>query len=207
MHIKALGLWAALAAPVSLQAQRSGDTLSLDGRKAITIGVGLTGARNTTTVGGTTATHTDGQVGSLSYNQYVRPQLGIEIEAGVLNADSFVQPGRTHTNSITPLLFGITLAPEVFAITRTLRPFFAAGVGPYIHTVNDLSSTGVSTLTETVPGARFGAGLDWRPARHFLMNLEAKYHAVGDFDHPDAATEKVSGWGVSVGFGFVWGGR
>lgn len=207
MHIKGIVLCAALAAPLSLHAQRSGDTLSLDGRKAITLGVGLTGARNTTTVGGTTATHTDGQVGSLSYNQYIRSQLGIEIEAAVLNADSFVQPGRTHQNSITPLLFGITLAPEVFALTRRLRPFFAAGVGPYIHTVNDVSSTGVSTTTETVAGARFGVGLDWRPARHFLMNVEAKYHAVGDFDHPDAATEKVSGWGVSLGFGFVWGGR
>jgi Outer membrane protein beta-barrel domain len=207
MHIKGIMLCAALAAPLSLHAQRSGDTLSLDGRKAITFGLGLTGARNTTTVGGTTATHTDGQVGSISYNQYIRSQLGIEVEAAVLNADSFVQPGRTHNNSITPLLFGITLAPEVFALTRHLRPFFAAGVGPYIHTVNDVSSTGVSTSTETVAGARFGFGLDWRPARHFLMNVEAKYHAVGDFDHPDAATEKVSGWGASLGLGFVWGGR
>jgi len=207
MHIKGFMLCAALAAPLSLHAQRSGDTLSLDGRKAITLGVGLTGARNTTTVGGTTATHTDGQVGSLSYNQYIRSQLGIEIEAAVLNADSFVQPGRTHENSITPLLFGITLSPEVFAFTRNLRPFFAAGVGPYIHTVSDVSTTGVSTSTETVAGARFGLGLNWYAARHFLMNVEAKYHAVGDFDHPDAATEKVSGWGVSFGLGFVWGGR
>ena len=207
MHIKEFVLCATLAAPLSLHAQRSGDTLSLDGRKAITLGVGLTGARNTTTVGGTTATHTDGQVGSLSYNQYIRSQLGIEIEAAVLNADSFVQPGRTHENSITPLLFGITLAPEVFAFTRNLRPFFAAGVGPYIHTVSDVSTTGVSTSTETVAGARFGLGLNWYAARHFLMNVEAKYHAVGDFDHPDAATEKVSGWGVSFGLGFVWGGR
>jgi len=207
MHIKSIALCAALVAPLSLHAQRSYDTLSLDGRKAIPGVVGLTGARNTTTVGGTVASHTDGQVGSLSYNQYIRRQLGIEIEAAVLNADSFVQPGRTHTNSITPLLFGITLAPEVFAITRNLRPFFAAGVGPYIHTVNDVSSTGVSSSTETVAGARFGVGLNWYAARHFLMNVEAKYHAVGDFDHPDAATEKVSGWGVSLGFGFVWGGR
>src|SRR6476659_2261741 len=192
MHIKGFVLCAALAAPLSLHAQRSGDTLILDGRKAITLGVGLTGARNTTTVGGTTATHTDGQVGSLSYNQYIRSQLGIEIEAAVLNADSFVQPGRTHENSITPLLFGITLAPEVFALTRRLRPFFAAGVGPYIHTVNDVTSTGVSSSTETVAGARFGVGLNWYAARHFLMNVEAKSHAVGDFAHPDAATERVS---------------
>jgi outer membrane protein W len=207
MHIKSLALCAALAVPMSLHAQRSGDTLSLDGRKAITAGLGLTGGRNTTTVGGTIASHTDGQVASLAYTQYIRRQLGIEIEAAVLNADSFVQPGHTHTNSITPLLFGITLAPEVFALTRNLRPFFAAGVGPYVHNVSDVSSTGVSSSTETVAGARFGVGLDWRAARHFLMNVEAKYHAVGDFDHPDAATEKVSGWGVSLGLGFVWGGR
>jgi hypothetical protein len=204
MRIKGILLCAALLAPVSLSAQA--DTLNLLGRKSISLGLGLTGARSTTTVGGTTATHTDGQVGSLAYNQYIRRQLGIEVEVAVLSADSFVEPGRTRTNSVTPLLFGITLAPAPFAITRNLRPFFAAGAGPYIHTVNDVSSSGVSSTSETVLGARFGVGVNWYAARHFLMNVEAKYHAVSDFDHPDAATDKVSGWGVSVGLGFVWGG-
>ncbi len=207
MHIKRLLLCAALVAPLSARAQASTDTLSLLGRKSISFGFGLTGAHSATATGGTTASHTDGQVGSLSYNQYIRRQLGIEIEVAVLNADSFVQPGRTHTNSITPLLFGLTFAPSPLAITRSLRPFFAAAAGPYIHTVNDVSSAGVTTSTETVAGARFGAGINWYAARHFLMSVEGNYHAVGDFDHPDAATDHASGFGVSLGFGFVWGGR
>jgi opacity protein-like surface antigen len=205
--MKSFILCAALAVPISLHAQRSSDTLSLLGRKAISVGLGLTGARSTTTSGGTTATHTDGQVGSLSYNQYIRRTVGIEIEGAVLNADSFVQPGRTHTNSITSLLFGVTFAPASLAITRNLRPFFAAGVGPYIHTTTDLTTSGVTTSSETVAGARFGAGINWYAARHFLMNVEAKYHAVGDFDHPDAVTDRASGWGVALGLGVVWGGR
>ncbi len=207
MNIKSILLCAAVLAPISLRAQGTPDTLSLLGRKSISLGFGLTGARSTSASGGTVATHTDGQVGSLAYNQYIRRQLGIEIEVAVLNTDSFVQAGRTHTNSITPVLFGFTLAPAPFAITRTVRPFFAAAVGPYIHTVSDVSAIGVSTTTETVAGARFGAGINWYAARHFLLSVEGKYHAVGDFDHPDAATEKASGWGISLGVGFVWGGR
>lgn len=70
MRINSLILCAILLSPIPLRGQSSPDTLSLLGRKAVSIGFGLTGARSTTTVGGQTATHTDGQVGSLSYRPY-----------------------------------------------------------------------------------------------------------------------------------------
>lgn len=74
--------------------------------------------------------------------------------------------------------------------------------------MNDVSAFGgTTTTTETVGGARVGAGVNWYAARHFLLSLDGDYHAVGEFDHPDAVTDKASGFGVSLGLGFVWGGR
>jgi len=206
MRTRTLLLCAALAAPLSLQGQT--DTLSLDGRKAITLGLGLTGSRRTTASGSVAATHTDGQVGSVSYSQYVRPQLAIEIEAAVLNADTYADPSHAHTNAITPILFGIAIAPSALAITRNVRPFVSAAAGPYVHSVNDASTSGsASTSTETVAGARLATGVNWYAARHFLVSVAGIYHAVGEFDHPDAATDKVSGFSLSLGLGFVWGGK
>ena len=56
-----------------------------------------------------------------------------------------------------------------------------------------------------VPGARLAAGTNWFVSRHFLVGLEANYHAVGKFDQPDALTENASGFGMSLSFGICVG--
>jgi hypothetical protein len=62
-------------------------------------------------------------------------------------------------------------------------------------------------MTESVAGARFAAGTNWFVARHFMLSVEGDYHAVGRFSRQDAITAKPSGFGMSFGFGFSWGGK
>jgi hypothetical protein len=50
-------------------------------------------------------------------------------------------------------------------------------------------------------------GANWFVARHFVLDIQGDYHAVGAFDHPDAVTTKPSGFGMTFGLGFSWGGR
>jgi hypothetical protein len=198
----------ALLAPAALHAQRSGDTLSLAATNIISVGVGLTGARDASVAGTTTSTHATGELGYVGFERYVHPQAAIEINIGVLSTDTYVQAGRSYANTITPVLFGIRYSPESIALTRTLRPFVALAAGPYVHSVADASALGaVSSTTEAAAGARFGVGADWFVARHFLLRVEGDYHAVGAFDHPDALTDHASGFGFGFGMGFVWGGR
>jgi outer membrane protein with beta-barrel domain len=208
MRRTALPLLVSLFVPGLALAQRSDDTLSLAGKNIISLGFGLTGARDATATGTQSSTHATGELGYIGYAHYVHPQAAVEINVGVLSTDTFEQAGRSHANTITPVLFGVRYSPEPVALTRSLRPFLSLGAGPYVHTVADASDFGtVSSTTETAAGARLGAGIDWYVARHFMLRAEGDYHAVGSFEHPDALTENASGFGFGFGMGFVWGGR
>jgi hypothetical protein len=208
MRRTAIPLLVSLCAPALVFAQRSNDSLSLAGKNVISLGFGLTGAREASASGIQTSTHSTGEVGYLGYGHYVHPQAAIEISVGVLNTDTFEQGGRSYANTITPVLFGVRYSPEPLALTRTLRPFLSLAAGPYVHSVADASAFGAaSATTETAAGARFGTGADWYVARHFMLRVEGDYHAVGSFDHPDALTDHASGFGFGFGMGFVSGGR
>lgn len=188
-------------------AAQATDSLSLAGKNIISLGIGLTGARDNSASGSQVSTHATGEVGYLGYAHYVHPQAAVDVTVSVLNTDTFEQSGASHTNTITPILFGIHYSPEPLALSRTFRPFLSVAAGPYIHTVADASFAESTTTTETAAGARFGAGADWFVARHFMLRVEGEYHAVSSFDHPDALTEHASGFGFGFGMGFVWGGR
>ena len=208
MRRTATALLVSLIVPSVAFAQRSDDTLSLAGRNIISLGVGLTGARDVSATSTQSSTHTTGELGYIGYSHYVHPQAAIEISVGVLNTDTFEQFGRSHANTIAPILFGVRYSPQPLALTRTLRPFVSLAAGPYVHSVADASAFGAtSTTTETAAGARFGGGVDWYVARHFMLRAEGDYHAVGSFAHADALTENASGFGFGFGMGFVWGGR
>jgi hypothetical protein len=208
MRRTAIPLLVSLCVPALAHAQRSNDTLSLAGKNIISLGFGLTGARDATATGTQASTHATGELGYLGYGHYVHPQAAVEITVGVLSTDTFEQAGRSHANTITPVLFGVRYSPEPIALTRSLRPFVSLAAGPYVHTVADVSDFGTaSTTTETTAGARLGAGVDWYVARHFMLRIEGDYHGVGSFEHPDALTENASGFGFGFGIGIPWGGR
>lgn len=200
-------LFVALALPAVAGAQRGADTLSLLGRSAIIADFGLTGARDATTTATRVQTHTSGELGSLVFKHWVRPQVAVEIGVGVMNADETVSSGFARTNAIIPLLFGASISPQALALSSSIRPFLSAAFGPYFHEVSELNGVSETATTETVPGARFGLGANWFVARHFIVDIQGDYHAVGAFDHPDAVTNKPSGFGLTFGLGFSWGGR
>jgi hypothetical protein len=207
MRYKPLILAAAVAIPTIVHAQEAPDSLSLLGRSTISLGLGLTGSRSATADVGRTATHTSGQVAALAFTHWIRPSVAIEISGAVLNADASVSAAHVHDNAIVPILFGLSVSPRALALSSSLRPYLSAAAGPYIHAVSDVYAGGTTSATETVAGARLAAGANWFVARHFLVGVEGNYHAVGKFETPDALTEKPSGFGMSLSFGFAWGGR
>jgi hypothetical protein len=137
----------------------------------------------------------------------VRPTVAVEISAAILDADASTSGARVHANVVTPILFGLSVSPRSLALSTSIRPYLSAAAGPYIHSVSDEFGASTSASVETVLGARLAAGANWFVSRHFVIGLEGNYHAVGKFDRPDAATENPSGFGMSMSFGFAWGGR
>ena len=101
----------------------------------------------------------------------------------------------------------VSVSPRALALSTSIRPYLSAAAGPYIHSVSDEFGASSSASVEAAPGGRLAAGANWFVARHFVMGVEGNYHMVGKFDQPDALTQKASGFGMSVSFGFAWGGR
>ncbi len=206
MKLKTVIAAALVAMPAAVRAQ-SADTLSLDGRSALAFGLGLTSRSSTSASLTGASSSASGQIGSLEFTHWFRPVVAFQVSASVLGAEATSTPGQVHDNTLTPILAGFSISPRSFALSRNARPYLSAQVGPYIHTVSDVVGSSTSNTVETSFGARFGAGVNWFIARHFLLGADLNYHAVGEFDHPDAITKHPSGFGASVLIGFAWGGR
>lgn len=206
MRFRSFAVIAALVAPMAAFAQAT-DSLDLQGRSTIFIGIGLTGTRDASSTINGASTHASGEVGSVGFRHFVTSQTAVEISAALLSADASSAGGHSQANAVTPILFGLRVAPRAIAIGPSLRPFVSAAAGAYIHSMTDAFLGGASDRTETAPGARLAAGADWLVGRHFVMSFEGNYNAVGSFEHPDAVTDRVSGFGMMLGFGVAWGGR
>jgi hypothetical protein len=192
---------------LSAAGAQTADTLSLAGRNSLMLGLGFANSTSASAAGNQTTVRTSGETGSFSYHHWLRPQVGLSITAAVLNAEATTTFGRSNANVIMPVLFGLNYSPRALALTRSMRPFVGAAVGPYIHMVDEVSTGVAEAYTESVAGARFSTGMNWFAARHFMMTLEGHYNAVGEFSRRDAVTRDPSGFGFSLGFGFSWGGR
>ena len=207
MRVKHLGLLIALGVPVAARAQAT-DTLSLTGRSSINIGIGLTGQRTANVGLSGVGTHTTGEVGSFGFVHWIHPEVAVTITAAALGTDANVVGGESHSAAVTPILFGASYSPLALAITPTIRPYVSVAAGPYFHTIADAGGlSGETTTVESVGGVRSAVGANWFVSRHFLISVEGDYHAVGHFSHEDVLTQKPSGFGMSFGFGFAWGGR
>jgi len=197
-----------LVVPVAAHAQSS-DSLSLQGRSNVTIGLGLTGSHNATASASGVASNTSSwELGSIAFHHWIRPQVAMLVEIDAMSEDNLATPTGSHSNEITPLLVGFRYSPRAVAITRSLRPYASAAAGAYFHSMSETSIVGTaSASTETAPGARLAVGSDWFAARYFVVSVEGAYHAIGSFGHPDVATEMAHGFGASLAFGFAWGGN
>lgn len=71
-------LYLALAVPALARAQSAGDSLDLSGRSNIVIGIGLTGARKASSTSALQTSRTGGELGSFSFNHWVRSQLAVQ---------------------------------------------------------------------------------------------------------------------------------
>jgi hypothetical protein len=196
-----------LSLALSAAGAQTADTLSLAGRNSLMFNFGFASSTTASAVANQTSVRTSGEIGSFSYHHWLRPQVGLSISAGVLNAEATTNSSRANANAIVPFLFGLDYSPSALALTRSLRPFVAAAVGPYVHNVDEVSAGIAEAYTETVAGARLSTGINWFAARHFMMTLEGHYNAVGEFSRQDAVTRDPSGFGFSLGLGFSWGGR
>jgi hypothetical protein len=197
---------AAALIPTTLVAQSS-DSLGQRGRTLIAFNLGVTGTREASVDPSAITARGTGQVASLGVTHFVHPSVGIEVSAAVLDENDYVKGTHAHHEEVLPLLFGINYAPTALVLNSELHPFVSLAGGPYILNVDDQSAfSGASASLKTVLGGRAGAGANWYLSHHFALQLEGDYHAVPAFDGVDGVQRHVSGFALSVGAGFAWGG-
>jgi len=192
----------ATAVPALLTAQTQ-DTLSLQGRSSLILGVGLTGTREATASSGGTTARATGQLASLAYTHFVRPNVALEFSGALLDASS--TSSSPSADAVTALLFGVSYSPRALAITRNIRPFVSAAAGPYSRWVSQANGYSSSASSQTQLGGRVGAGVSSYVTRHFVLQVETYYHAVAEFVAVNTVARDPSGLGFSVGLGFAWG--
>jgi len=192
--------------PVAALAQSTVDSLDLTGRTNIAFGLGLTGSSQAAVSPSSVSARTTSEVASFAFSRWVRPQVAIQISTALVGASSDMGV-RGQANATVPLLFGFSYSPRALAITPAIRPYVSVAAGPYTHFFTDALFDHLSAGTETHAGARFGAGANWLVAQHFMLSVDGHYHAVQRFVQPDAPASNVSGFGMSLGLGFSWGGK
>src|SRR5439155_1192569 len=130
------------------------------------------------------------------------------IAGAVLDADASTGFNNSSAAAVTALVFGLAYSPPKLALTKSMRPYVTAGVGPYTHFQSETSSGGsTSTTMQSHFGARFGAGMNVYFARILALQLEGNYHSVKPFDTLNGVTKDPTGLSMTVGLGLAWGGK
>ena len=204
------------AGSVSVNGQNV-EQYSLQGKHLVSIGFGFLGGLNSSQKisddGATVSNRTEGTTGMLIYKHWFRTDWALNIQGGVSAARSEASADLTgvsaESGAVMSLLFGITFQPEGLALSPVLRPYISVAAGPYWGFSSE-SSVGLNTTnsagSQTAPGMRLTAGMDWFSGanKRFNLGLNLGYDFVGDFETPVAAVQNYSGAEFCLSLGFVF---
>ena len=113
---------------------------------------------------------------------------------------------NTHTVSVSYLTMGIIYYPlqeldGVFgSLSSFFRPYLTAGIGPYFGWDAKFDEDNITDVNfATAMGAYPGVGIDLLLSRHFIFNIDLRYHFV-EFGEPLKDLEDYSGLNAVAGF-------
>jgi len=95
--------------------------------------------------------------------------------------------------------------------TPKIRPYLAVAAGPYIGATS-VTTNGTSTRAWTeshtlvTPGGHLGAGVALRLGGSWLFDVSGGYNLMSDFSQPVGGRDNYSGFELSVGVGWLFGG-
>ena len=112
----------------------------------------------------------------------------------------------THSVSVSYMTVGLIYYPlyelenELGDLSSFFRPYITAGIGPYFGWESRWDGDSIIDANlETNMGAYPGIGLDLLLSRHFIFNVDLRYHLV-EFSKPLNGVEDYSGLNAIAGF-------
>jgi hypothetical protein len=131
-----------------------------------------------------------------SVNYWVRPDVALALDIGV--TDLTVE--STHTTDRTSGTFAFLAGARYYPpLPGIVRPYASGAIGPFNEfNVVDGVTGSVGGSTGTHFGGTLGGGVDMFFGPHFTLGLDGRVALVSD---------RSSHFGVTVSFGWIWGGR
>jgi len=186
--------------------------LSLKGRSAIELTLGIWGSAKTSNTFGTTGiqsvTGTNGFASGLGYSYWFKEHLSLTVTASLLSAKASsnvsVSNVTLQASTVIPLLFGLRFYVPEPESGDNVRPFLSAMVGTYFGSEATNAPLSQQTHVETTLGGRLGAGLDFFLGDHFKLDATVGYHLMSDFGNAVGGRKNYNGGEFSVGTGYIF---
>lgn len=206
--------------PISVAAQGASGSENgehkIPGKHRIELNVGLlseVSVSNEVSYGGvTTESDASGVIASIAYTYYLKPEVGIIVSAGLLDADATTSTTSStaivESASVTSLLFGVKYQPSRLTIGDALRPYASASIGPYFGSASNVragTTTSTQSFTETALGLRLAVGTDVFFGGYFSFGVGLGYNAVSDFDNRIGSEKNYSSPEFTLSFGVIFG--
>jgi len=188
----------ALVAPIAAIAQTRPSSFSLDGSTLAVVSVTAAGERTDHTALGGRSEFTGGL--QLSVSHFINPNFGIEVATGAFAGRTWASAGTHSTDFRIPMLVGGRVAPNVFSISRHVRPYLSLLAGPYMTAATTASATEHESSLQIVPGGRAGLGIQWFLFGHALVSFESTIELTAD-QLAGTSTLHHRSFGFSVGAG------
>ena len=169
----------------------------LDGRTRVQIGFGVSGISATSTsIPTRDFVHLGHGWEGASVMYWVRPDVALALDIGVTDLTVESTPGTDRTSGTFAFLAGARYYPRLPGI---VRPYASAAIGPFNEfDVVDGVTGSVGGTTGTHFGGTVGGGVDMLFGPHFTLGLDGRVALV---------TDRSSHFGVTMTFGWMWGGR
>jgi hypothetical protein len=185
---------------------------AVSGRNRLDLRVGMwrTGAGGIVSTGASTGD----LMGGLQYTRYLTETLAVTfaIEGVELETGSVVGSEGAFSGVADLAMFpvGVRWNPLSFGRqTDAIKPFFAFGIGPVIgDSVGSFAGSGTvvsGAHTNATVGGYLRGGADFHLARSFAIGVEGGYNWMADFAQPVGLSNNYSGFGMSLGFGWLFG--
>jgi hypothetical protein len=169
----------------------------LDGRTRVQIGFGVSGISATSSsIPTRDFVHMGHGWEGASVMYWVRPDVALALDIGVTDLTVESTPTTDRTSGTFAFLAGARYYPPLSGL---VRPYASAAIGPFdeFNVVDGVTeSAGGSTGTHF--GGTLGGGVDMLFGPHFTLGLDGRVALVSD---------RSSHFGVTVTFGWMWGGR
>jgi len=190
---------------------------SFTGKNSIDLHFGLfdNSGQSAITISSTSVTtnSTNGFMGSLSYQYWIKEYLSARLSLGALLIETKTTTGiinvSTETATLMPILIGVNFYPLQISRENNVLPYVSLAAGPYIgtYTKNEVAITRIvanETVVESTFGLRIGGGVDFLIGSIFKMGLGVAYHSVSDFKEPIGGDTNYDGTEYLITIGFVF---